>query len=332
MLKTKITSPIAWGSGAWVVHRLLENHIPEYRLAGYHPYWTLLPFALPAVVSTISARLIHTTPDYAIFFYRPSKPMVLTFHNYVLDQWMQRHSSWVQKLHYATNLRLLTHMAVKKAHTLTAVSRYTARLVQEDLKISKRIRVIYNGVDVNRFTPARYPPRVTKQIRVFFCGNLTRRKGVHWLPAIAQRLQKHIQIYYTQGLRPGFDFPAGAGLRSIGVVPFEDMPDRYRQMDILLMPTVREGFGLAVAEAMACGLPVVASNCSAIPELLDDGKGGFLCPVGDVNAFAEKINLLADSPQLRREMGAYNRSKVEKQFTLERMVEGYQNLFEEILG
>jgi glycosyltransferase involved in cell wall biosynthesis len=102
-------------------------------------------------------------------------------------------------------------------------------------------------------------------------------------------------------------------------------------MDILLMPTVREGFGLAIAEAMACGLPVVASNCSAIPELIDEGKGGFLCPVGDVDAFAEKINLLADSPILRREMGNYNRAKVEKMFTLDRMASEYQELFEKVL-
>ena len=97
------------------------------------------------------------------------------------------------------------------------------------------------------------------------------------------------------------------------------------------MPTVREGFSLAVLEAMACGLPVVANKCSSLPEQIDDGKGGFLCPVGDVKAFAEKINLLAESPDLRREMGEYNRTKVEKMFTLEKMASEYQKLFEEVL-
>ena len=57
------------------------------------------------------------------------------------------------------------------------------------------------------------------------------------------------------------------------------------------MPTVREGLSLAVLEAMACGLPVVASACSSLPEQIDNGMGGFLCPVGDVVAFAEKIKL-----------------------------------------
>jgi len=66
--------------------------------------------------------------------------------------------------------------------------------------------------------------------------------------------------------------------------------------------------------------------------LIDGGKGGFLCPLGNVNSFAEKINFLADNPELRREMGEYNRVKVEKMFTLERMVAQYQELFEEVLS
>ncbi|MBW1787844.1 MAG: glycosyltransferase family 4 protein, partial [Deltaproteobacteria bacterium] len=125
--------------------------------------------------------------------------------------------------------------------------------------------------------------------------------------------------------------PRLENLRPVGAVPFREMPDRYRQMDILLMPTVREGFALAVIEAMASGLPVVASDCSSLPELVSDGKSGFLCPVGDTEAFAEKINLLAAAPELRREMGKFNRSLVEARFTVSQMVERYRAVFEETL-
>jgi len=110
------------------------------------------------------------------------------------------------------------------------------------------------------------------------------------------------------------------------------MPELYRNSDILLFPSVREGFGLVPAEAMSCGLPVVATNCSSLPELIDEGKGGFLCPLGDVNSFAGKINLLADNPELRHEMGNYNRAKVERMFTLDRMVDEYGKLFDEVLS
>ena len=329
----KITSPMATGNGAYIIHQILGNKIPNYHICGYNPYWTLCPPALPFLCRRQGIPdIIHTTPDYAGFFYRKSIPLVITFHNYVLDRWMRPYSSWLQRIHYTTDLKLFTRLALKKAHTITAVSQFTARLVQQDLKKTFPVRVIYNGVDTNKFTPASTYDSSPKEIQVLFSGNLTRRKGAHWLPLIAKRLKKNIRIYYTQGLRTKKAMPSITGLESIGAVPFKEMQALYRQMDILLMPSVREGFGLAVAEAMACGLPVVASNCSAIPELINDGKGGFLCPVGDVAAFAEKINFLADSPQLRHEMGEYNRSKVEKMFTLERMVKEYRELFEKVLS
>jgi glycosyltransferase involved in cell wall biosynthesis len=332
MINKKIISPMATGSGAYVIHSLLEKYIPEYRVSGYNPYWTLSPFLLPITVSIKGADLIHTAPDYARFFYQKSVPLVLTFHGYLLDGRLRTYCSRLTNIHHLTDLRLWTRLAIKKAHTVTVVSHFLSRIIQKDQNISRPIRVIYNGIDENLFAPVPSSTSASKKIRVFYSGNLTRRKGAHWLPAIAKQLQKNIRIFYTQGLRTRNVFASNTDLYSVGSVPLDDMPDCYRQMDILLMPTVREGFGLAVAEAMACGLPVVASNCSAIPELIDDGKGGFLCPVGDVNAFAEKINLLADSPKLRREMGEYNRAKVEKMFTLDRMIKEYQDLFQEVLG
>ena len=332
MEKRRIVSPMATGNGAFVAHCLLESHLEEYKVVDYHPYLTLFPFLLPASASTKGADLIHTTPDYARFFYRESIPMVITFQNYVLDSWMRSYSSLAQKIHYVTDLRLWTRMALKKAHLVTAVSNFTAQLVKQDLNISCPVKVIYNGVDINHFTPTTPSKQFHKEVRVLFSGNLTRRKGAQWLPSIAKKLKENVQIFYTHGLQTKNIFKPMPNLESIGSVPFDKMPNRYRQMDLLLMPTVREGFSLSVLEAMACGLPVVASNCSSLPEQIDHGIGGFLCPVGDIEAFAEKINLLADSPKLRHEMGEYNRSKVEKMFTIDRMVKEYQELFEEALS
>jgi glycosyltransferase involved in cell wall biosynthesis len=222
-------------------------------------------------------------------------------------------------------------MSLKKAAVVTAVSHYIARLAQEDLRMVLPIKVIYNGVDTKMFSPARYSMTHQNEVKVFFSGNLKVRKGSHWLPGIANKLNKNIRIFYTQGLRAQNILPLSPNIESIGSVSFEQMPDRYRQMDILLMPTVREGFGLSVAEAMACGLPVVVSDCSSLPELIDHGKGGYLCPVGNVDMFAEKINFLAENPDLRKQMGEYNRAKVEMMFSLDQMIENYKKLFEETL-
>jgi len=322
---------MATGNGAYVLHKMIEAEIENYHVCGYNPYLTLIPPLLSFMGRSKKPIAIHTTPDYAIFSSQKGIPVVLTFHNYVLDPWMRSYSSPLQRLHYRTDLRLWSKMAVRRAHTITAVSNFTAGLVQKDLNIHYPIRIIYNGIDTAHFIPVRSNTS-RKELRIFFSGNLTRRKGAHWLHAIGKRLKKDVTIYYTQGLRTRKSLKAAHGLKAIGIIPFEEMANRYQEMDILLFPTVREGFGLSIAEAMACGLPVVASNCSSIPELVDHGKGGFLCPVGDVDAFAERINFLADSPRLRREMGEYNRAKVEKMFTLERMVNEYKTLFEEMLG
>ncbi len=332
MIHKTIISPMALGNGAYIVHKMLEENLHGYRCTTYNPKWTMIPFLLKFAAPFGNADIIHTPPDYAFFFNRKSAPLILTFHNYVLDRWMKQHSSFLQKTHYSLDLRLWTLLGVKRAHTITAVSNFTAELVKKDLKLTKPVKVIYNGIDTEHFIPASNKKDLNSDIRVLFSGNLTRRKGAQWLLPIANKLNKNIRIYYTEGLRKGRFFSHNPMLKSVGSVPYNEMPDQYNKTDILLMPTVREGFGLSVAEAMSCGLPIVASDCSAIPELVDEGKGGFLCPVGDVDAFAEKINILADSPELRYEMGEYNRAKAEEKFTLNRMVKEYKDLFDTILS
>ncbi len=321
---------MATGNGAYILHKELEKKISGYKVKGYHPCLTLMPFSLKAAVNINKADLIHTTPDYASFFMKPGIPSIITFHNYVLDPWMKRYCSRLQWIHYKTDLRLFTKVAAVRAHALTAVSRYTAALAKADLGISRDIQVIYNGIDSARFTPV--PKKERQTIRVLFSGNPTLRKGAHWLPDIAKKLNKNIVVYYTSGLRGKSVVRAGDNMKATGRVPYSDMPDFYNSMDILLMPTVREGLSLAVLEAMSCGLPIVASDCCSLPEQVINGKSGFLCPVGEVDAFAENLNHLAASPGLRREMGEFNRVRVEKEFTMDKMVNKYQRLFERVIA
>ena len=323
---------MATGNGAHVVHRMLERHLDDYTLIGYNPLHTLFPFTLPGLLPKGDNDILHTNPDHAIFFRQKGLPLVVSFQNYVLDRWMGNYSTVLQRLHYLTDLRLFTRRAVSNAAALTAVSEFTAKLVRKDLNLNKPIQVIYNAVDEELFQPPGSRKINTKDVKVFFSGNLTRRKGAQWLTAIADNLEDGIRIHYTQGLRTRKRLPPHPRLVPVGPVPFEDMPARYGQMDILLMPTVREGFSLSVLEAMACGLPVVASNCSSLPEQIDAGRGGYLCPVGDVKRFADRLNHLADSPRKIKEMGQYNRSKIEANFSIRSMVDHYRQLFQGLFG
>lgn len=323
-----IKCPISKGSGSYIIHKYLSDNIPNYSLITYH---NSLNFISPALkmLNLKNAGLIHVPANYALFFSRSKTPLIITFHNYFLDSWMLQFSSSLQKIHYLYNLRPWIKRALTKASMVTAVSRFTADMVKNDLGYSGDIKVIYNGVDTNHFIP-KAKNRKNKEIRVFFSGNLTMRKGAHWLPEIADKINKNVKIYYTAGLRTTKDLPRKENLIPLGPVKFEDMPNRYQEMDILLMPTVREGFGLSVAEAMACGLPVVATDCSAIPELLHHEKGGFLCQPGDTEDFVYRINVLSDSARLREDMGDYNRKRIKGGFFMDRMIKEYNSLFKEM--
>lgn len=327
----RIISPLATGNGAYIVHSNLQKHIEGYTVCPFNPYLTLFPLSLFPIGRKTKADIIHTTPDYALFHKKRNVPLIVTFHNYTLDQYMRLYSSWFQNFHYQTDLKWFTKKAVRVADEITAVSKFTANLAKNDLGLDKNIRVIYNGVDESLFKPIRKTELPKNKIKILFSGNLSSRKGVQWLLPILEKLNSNISIVYTSGLRGTKGLVQHPRLKNVGRVEYKDMPQLYQSMDILLFPTVREGFGLAAAEAMSCGLPVVATNCSSLPELIDHGKGGFLCGLGDVDDFAKKINKLAENSQLRKEMGGYNREKVERMFTLKRMVSEYQNLFDEVI-
>ncbi len=327
----RVISPIATGNGAHVVHSLLERQIRGYRVCPYSPMWTLVPPMLGAMCRRGRFDLIHTTPDYAPFFTKRNTPLVITFHNFVLDAFMANYSSVLQRWHYATDLRWFTKMALGRASVVTAVSNYTADLVRRETGYQKPIRTIYNGIDTKLFTPA-HGKRPSRGLNVLVAGNMTRRKGADLISNIAKKLEPGITIQCATGLRTLRTAKAASPrIRLLGSIAYDEMPSVYRQADLLLFPTVREGFGLVVAEAMACGLPIVTSDCSSLPELVDHGKGGFLVRIGDTEAFAERINQLASSPNLRREMGQYNRAKAERLFSLDRMVREYENLFQEAI-
>jgi glycosyltransferase involved in cell wall biosynthesis len=320
---------MATGNGAYILHKTIEKNLTGYEVIPYSPYRTVFPPVLHSLGRSKHADLVHTTPDYACFHARKNTPLVISFHNYVLDRFMRSYSSRLQSFHYQTDLRWFTKLAIKKASIMTAVSQFTADLATKGLGLQQEIRVIYNGVDEQKFTPVK--KKCEKNINVLFSGNLTQRKGVQWLIPILEKLDSHITIFYTSGLQARKLLPDHPRLKCTGRVLPEDMPQVYQRADVLLFPTVREGLSMAALEAMACGLPLVATDCSSFPELIDEGKGGFLCPLGDVDIFAEKINLLAENARLRHEMGEYNRAKIEKFFTLARMLREYRRLFSSLI-
>jgi glycosyltransferase involved in cell wall biosynthesis len=107
----------------------------------------------------------------------------------------------------------------------------------------------------------------------------------------------------------------------------DDVREILPAFDVSCLSSVHEGAPLVVLESMAAGVPMVATDCGALRDLVDDGGDGFLVPVGDPAALAARLARLVDDPQLRADMGARARARAEREYSIETTVQGFQHLF-----
>ena len=110
-----------------------------------------------------------------------------------------------------------------------------------------------------------------------------------------------------------------------------DVPELLSQADIFVLSSDYEEFGLVVAEAMAAGLPVIATAIGGIPEILEGGRAGILVPPKDVDALAKAIVELARDEKKRAELSDYGRKLVAERFDIRRTVREYEKLYLELL-
>ncbi|MHC5717067.1 MAG: glycosyltransferase, partial [Nostoc sp.] len=109
-----------------------------------------------------------------------------------------------------------------------------------------------------------------------------------------------------------------------------DVPDLLAQSQIFILSTHYEGLPISILEAMRAGLPVVATSVNGIPEEVEHGKTGLLVPRKDVQALANALQTLIQSPDLRQQMGEAGRQKFEQEFTVERMINETKAVYEKI--
>jgi L-malate glycosyltransferase len=322
---TTIYSPMVTGSGACIVHQLLAENLPGYRIRGIPPRETLAPFSLGRYRE--NADIVHTAPDLGPAVLNDRGISVVTFHGYCLDKESLAHASLAQRMFYRTLLNRAIRQSVSRASAVTAVSNFTAGMIKNHLGFEGDVTVIKNGIDESRFHPSSSHHQ-GKQCRVLFSGNLSRNKGAHFLQDVSAGLPTGSHLAFTSGLRASRQPASSNGrLVNLGRIPYSDMHRVYQNADILFFPTLREGLGLAAIEAMSCGLPVVTTRCSALPEVVDHGKGGFLCEPNNVKEMLERVRELITNPGLRQEMGQYNREKVLREFRLQKMIDSYSELF-----
>lgn len=294
--------------------------------------WQYLPWRYLSVPAPdgIDVTLANLGAGFA--FRRPGSKLVVVEHHCVFDPAFAPYRSRKQAIVHETLLRHIERKGLKACDALVTVSDYTARSLRAALG-GPAATVILNGIETDYFTPESPAPRADgRPFGLLFVGNLSRRKGADLLPAIMARLGPGFELSYTRGLRTDDPFAGVAGMRPLGRLSQDELRDAYRAADALLFPSRLEGFGYAAAEAMACGTPAVVAASSALPELIDDGVDGRLCPVDDVEAFAAAIRDLAADADKLAEMGRRARAKAADKFSLDAMVKQYITLFEKLIG
>ena len=221
---------------------------------------------------------------------------------------------------------------VANSHGLAALARQSA----PDLDI----RVIPNGVDAVHFSPGTGTGG-DAAIRLLLVGRLQHQKGVDVLLEALSGLAERDRIRL---LLVG-DGPKRAALaeqvKQLGLEAQVDfcgwtdrdrMPSRYRSAEIFVLPSRDEGMPNVVLEAMASGLPVVATRISGSEELVIDGETGFLVPCEDAAALGNRLSVLIRDAALRQRMGRAGRQRIEETFQWRRVADAYRDLaFEQIM-
>jgi len=236
-------------------------------------------------------------------------------------------------------LRPVTRRIWSRADAVVANSRALSVLAQPILA-GRPIQVVTNAIEADAFSPAASNGRkASAELRLLTVARLTQRKGLQDLFRAMTELRQEPLRLTVQGT--GSHQEALKELaRTLGIsdqVQFagfcvrEQLPSVYRQADVFVMPSLSESCSMAVLEAMACGLPIIACWVGGMAEYVEDGVNGLLVPPGDSQALAQAIRSLLHNASLRAEMGRQSAAKARKDYSWERVTGEYLAIYRRIM-
>jgi N-acetyl-alpha-D-glucosaminyl L-malate synthase BshA len=240
------------------------------------------------------------------------------------------------------SFRPVTQWSIEQSDAVTAVSTFLRDETYRQIPVKKGIDVVYNFIDPDRHDvheqhciPEKLSPR---QATLMHISNFRPIKRVDDVVRIFKRVRASIDARLVLvGDGPEYsrtrELVEKLGLaefvRYVGVV--DEVAPVLRAADVLLLPSETESFGLVALEAMASGVPVVASNVGGLPEVVEHGVTGFLAPVGDVEAMAEYCLRILSGQDGHRKFAEAARRRAAQCFDYRAIIPQYEAIYERLV-
>ncbi len=295
---------------------------PNLKLFGRGFSGYLLRHAIGGVYAFRAARKLLNNRSYdvvhvhgrvapfLISFVKRDTPMVFTVNDDPPSRDQQNY-----RLYYIS-YKLFQNTAAKRAQHVIAVHEELRKYLLSLPIDAERVSTIPNGVDVNVFSGEGRKDEQT----ILFVGSLTNRKGVKYLlEALAKTDQMKCKIVGSGVEMDSLvnmtkNFNIADRVTFVGDVSPYELPLYYNSASAFVLPSLREALPLSILEAMSCGLPVITTNVSGMPQVIQDGYNGFLVEPANSEELYQRIELLASNPELREEMGEKARKLVSEEY------------------
>ena len=257
---------------------------------------------------------------------------------------------YIATCHGYFNARLSRKLFDTWGERVIAISEAVRSHLEKDFGVDpRRIKVIYNGIDINRFTNIYSADQITRAKRslgiqcgdvVGTMGRLSSVKGQKFLIEAMKEIAFRSKDTRCLIIGSGREEEALKELaRSLGLedrvvftgAAYMDIPLYLACMDIFVLPSIEEGLGLALLEAMSLGRPCVASATGGIKDIVNDGVNGILTPVGDSLAIANAVLKILNDKPFAKNISENSRNFVKGRFSIEAMADSVIDLYGKVI-
>ena len=249
---------------------------------------------------------------YIANWFQKKVPIVLTLQEGDSEKWL--------RYRWLGLIDLSWRLALRRTSVLTAISNYLLERARR-LGFKGEAVLIPNGVEVERFLYNRAAIFAQEKYTIITTSRLVEKNGVgdliEAMSFLAQNFE--LKILGTGPLASDLMHLAKilkleSRVKFLGHVPFEEIPKHLHEADIFIRPSLSEGFGNSFIEAMAAGVPVIATSVGGIPDFLKDRETGLFCSVNNPKSIAEKVMEYVKNPELKAKIVANAQEMVKEKY------------------